>query len=468
MAANPQSGSPATLDQPDELLSFLAERRDSGDDKTRAIINALKAIHGKTISDASAKAVSQAANSVYADPTEPQDNEDSEIESCEDSSGIIIHDAAVFLAESPRPLEVLVHGILCRRHVMLIAANAGIGKSYLLADLALAVATGGTWLGHRCERGRVIIVNPEQRDDDVDDQVRIVAKHRGFDVSELPRMQLRTATTRGMLLDFEKLTETLRNYDVDLICLDSINALLDGDENNAGDVRRLYVAVDRLAEATGAAVVMMHHVTSKTAPGKLRRGSRARGSSVFLDAADCYAEIVPLYVPEGSGAAELLARYHQFDHTEPIWATAHRLEFCKVRRFAKPRDVDLIWRWPTFICDPTATALEGGELSLLAIEGGKRAAGKRGGDAKAANDAELWRSQDEALGRIVSDLCDAGTVPTIKAALDPFNEARASLGMDPVSLDTFRRYTTANGKLSWRRETTAPHALYLPEEDGDQ
>lgn len=45
---------------------------------------------------------------------------------------------------------------------MLIAGPSKAGKSFALIELAMAIASGTTWLGHfPCERGKVLYVNLE-------------------------------------------------------------------------------------------------------------------------------------------------------------------------------------------------------------------------------------------------------------------------------------------------------------------
>ena len=382
-------------------------------------------------------------------------------------SWFVLEDAASYIDKPIEPPDALIDGVLCRRHVMLMCANAGVGKSYILAYSGLMVSTGGEWFGHKCHVGRVLMVNPEEQATDYRVRIREVAKAMGVDVAPLlTGGRLMTITTRGHFVGFSELVATLAKSGerFDLICLDSINALLEDDENSSIAVRKLFITANELAEATGASVLMIHHISSKAAPGKIARGARARGSSAFLDAPDVYAELVPLDVPPESGGGELLSRYHNYDRGAPIWATAHRLQFCKMRRFPRPDDLDLIWQWPRFVPDPTAGALHRGELAEYAIVGSKKAAGKRGGEEKARKSAERWEEQDAALGNIVEGLRAEGITPTLRTCLEKFNDARADLGLKPVSSDALRRYTAKGGKLTWRRRSKSPYDFYIPDD----
>lgn len=51
--------------------------------------------------------------------------------------------------------------MLRKGHKMLLAGPSKVGKSFALMELAIAVAEGGTWMGRKCSKGRVLYVNLE-------------------------------------------------------------------------------------------------------------------------------------------------------------------------------------------------------------------------------------------------------------------------------------------------------------------
>lgn len=46
-------------------------------------------------------------------------------------------------------------------HVMMVGGASKVGKTFLLIELAFAIATGTKWLGMQCRKGRVLYVNLE-------------------------------------------------------------------------------------------------------------------------------------------------------------------------------------------------------------------------------------------------------------------------------------------------------------------
>ena len=59
------------------------------------------------------------------------------------------------------PPPELIQGILRVGHKMLISGSSKAGKSFLLMELAIAIAEGKQWLGFQCRKGRVLYVNLE-------------------------------------------------------------------------------------------------------------------------------------------------------------------------------------------------------------------------------------------------------------------------------------------------------------------
>lgn len=55
----------------------------------------------------------------------------------------------------------IISGIVRQGGKLLLAGASQSGKSYLLVELAVAVATGSTWVGFACAKGRVLYVNLE-------------------------------------------------------------------------------------------------------------------------------------------------------------------------------------------------------------------------------------------------------------------------------------------------------------------
>src|SRR5574344_643012 len=82
----------------------------------------------------------------------------------------------------PTMRPVLIDGFLRLGETMNLIAPPKTGKSWLVTDLALAVAMGTDWFGFQCERGRVLIIDNELHKETTADRVPKVIRARGFEV----------------------------------------------------------------------------------------------------------------------------------------------------------------------------------------------------------------------------------------------------------------------------------------------
>ena len=74
-----------------------------------------------------------------------------------------LEDMSALLAHQPELPEELIRGILRCGHKMLISGSSKAGKSFLLMELAIAIAEGRKWLGfkgtcvHACLCGMICL-----------------------------------------------------------------------------------------------------------------------------------------------------------------------------------------------------------------------------------------------------------------------------------------------------------------------
>ena len=197
---------------------------------------------------------------------------------------------------NPPPLAPeLISGILRVNHKLCIVGPSKAGKSFLLIELAIAVAEGAQWLGRQCRQGRVLYINLEldknsctRRFSDVYAALGIPSQHFSF----IDRWNL-----RGRTMPLDKLTPKLirraakREYE--LVIIDPIYKVLTGDENSASEMAAFCNLFDRISKDCGCAVVYCHH-HSKGSQGDKRSMDRASGSGVFARDPDAMIDLLPL------------------------------------------------------------------------------------------------------------------------------------------------------------------------------
>jgi hypothetical protein len=78
--------------------------------------------------------------------------------------------------------------------------------------------------------------------------------------------------------------EIARMPNVSLIIVDPAHRYIQGDEDGSGNVNDFFATLEAIVQRTGAAVVVVHHLTKSAKPTNLQHVRKTiRGSSVFLD-----------------------------------------------------------------------------------------------------------------------------------------------------------------------------------------
>jgi hypothetical protein len=165
-----------------------------------------------------------------------------------------------------------IKGLLAAGDVMAIVGHPGSGKSTVAPYFAYAHALGNFIFGLRTKPGRVLYAAAE---DFVGMKQRIAALyHKHGDAPDFRLVDvgnLRTAQCVKDLMDY------VREYQPDLVVIDTIGAAFAGlDENSSGDMGSV-VAFARSIANTGAAVILIHHI-AKAGDGSPRGHSVLNGT----------------------------------------------------------------------------------------------------------------------------------------------------------------------------------------------
>ena len=200
------------------------------------------------------------------------------------------------LISNPPPLSTpLIHNVLRQKHKMLLAGPSKAGKSYLLMQLAIAIATGGKWLDWQCTQGNVCYLNLEI------DKPSFVQRFRDLAGTALDWRKVDIWHLRGKSMPMDKLTPKLirrcRERQYAAIIIDPIYKVITGDENAADQMAKFCNYFDQVAESLGCAMIYCHH-HSKGDQWQKRSMDRASGSGVFARDPDAIVDMIELYVDE--------------------------------------------------------------------------------------------------------------------------------------------------------------------------
>ena len=194
--------------------------------------------------------------------------------------------------------------ILRQRRKLVIGGSSKMGKTWTLLDLALAVASGGYWLGKfKCEQGAVLYVNLELDGSTAARRAEWIATFRGIaEDDRLPaevHERFLTWNLRGKCYDLTIMLSAARKRLAEvpgglrLIVLDPIYKTYGGrDENAAGDMAGLMLELEQFADECGAAIAFAAHFSKGNQAGK-EAIDRISGSGVMARDPDAIVTFTP-------------------------------------------------------------------------------------------------------------------------------------------------------------------------------
>jgi RecA-family ATPase len=190
--------------------------------------------------------------------------------------------------------EVLVEGGIVQREMLtMLSAPAKARKSWLLYDLAISLTLKKPWLGWSVKRPcKVLFVDLEVHPHSLQMRFKkiVSSANAGSPADKLIVLPWRhvsaqpSADVQAVVNEIMRLAGT----GFDVIILDSIYLLLDGDESDPQAVSGLLRPIVGLVKATKAAVVFSHHYAKGSAVMQAGKSAidRASGSSYWSRFAD--------------------------------------------------------------------------------------------------------------------------------------------------------------------------------------
>lgn len=188
------------------------------------------------------------------------------------------------------PPQWLIQKVVQEKSLTVIFGSSNAGKSFLVLDMALAIARGVDWFGRKVQPGIVVYLAIEgpQRN-------RLAAYMKYHQIAQPPAKFLLVDVPVNLRArppqqaDTQQLIQTIRaqlgDATVSAVIIDTLNqALQGGEENSSEDMGAFIANANEFRSALGCAVLIVHHA------GKDRdRG--ARGHSSLKGAVDTELEV---------------------------------------------------------------------------------------------------------------------------------------------------------------------------------
>lgn len=322
----------------------------------------------------------------------------------------------------PELADELISGILRKGHKMLIAGPSKAGKSFALIELAIAIATGSTWMNHKCTKGKVLYVNLEVDEASFFHRVDAVSKAMKADI---PKGNLTIWNLRGENTAADRLIPRLihratsKGYTA--IILDPLYKINQGDENSAAEIGAFFNQLDKICKQLKASVILCHH-HSKGSQGNKVSIDRASGSGVFARDPDALLDLMQIEPKD-------------VEKDIPETATAWRISYT-LREFPSPRPIEVLFDYPVHTI---AEGLEDAKEKYGADSETKRARGSK----------TVKDNKNKRVDRLIQFIMNWPEIrtgndhmtPKVSDAIKYFtdNDGNAAKGF---SIDTIRRWAS--------------------------
>ena len=201
------------------------------------------------------------------------------------------------VAGSPIVYDWLIKGLIERHAVFIIAGESQAGKSFFVKDMGMKVARGLEYGGRKTRKGVVIHVAVEDGRGTKMRQKGYRQHHGISPDADIPYVIMDPTAGQGFTLmnddSVNRLIAEVNSWGeyyglpVELIIIDTLSVATEGlDEINGAEAGKVLARVNRLRDATGAAVGLVHHMNAA--------GNRVRGHSSIVANVPNVIEIRPM------------------------------------------------------------------------------------------------------------------------------------------------------------------------------
>lgn len=191
----------------------------------------------------------------------------------------------------PPARDWLIEGVMLRKTVCLFAGAGALGKSILMLQLMTACAAGRPWLGMNVPRCRTFGMFCEDPEEEVWRRQEKVCTYYDLDYSDLEDVDFQTLSQMEETALYKvsgkpevgkptwlwaNMVQHVINIGAQLVVIDNVNAVFDGNENFKEHVRPFLHMLTKLAhDIDGGVILIQHPSQSGDVDRSAKSGSRA-------------------------------------------------------------------------------------------------------------------------------------------------------------------------------------------------
>lgn len=170
----------------------------------------------------------------------------------------------------PPPCRWLVEGLIPAFGITAVASAPGVGKTVVAANLAVAVGSGGRFLGRQVERGGVVFLTAEARDSTHRRLVALGGRDLPIVIASGDIDLCRDNAAEEILDALRRSSERI-GQNVTLLVIDALGSATRGmDENSVKDVSRAMGTLATVSEKAGVAILLLAHTSKAGTDGRIR------------------------------------------------------------------------------------------------------------------------------------------------------------------------------------------------------
>lgn len=232
------------------------------------------------------------------------------------------------MGRPPEPIPWAVDGFIAEGDISLIQGRGGIGKSFVLTGLAIALATGSPLFGEFTitRPYRVLYLDKEMSEWETKRRfVRLLGGIGLVQPHEFPG-NLMVGGAGPLVLDEEaplELAKYVRDCEIDFVLIDTLRRALIGDENDTRTANRTLKHIQMVQRARACGFIFLHHWRKRQESAEMNDPSEMGRGAGWREVVDCTINITSHKLDEHMSILPDKSRHElsrdpflvRFDHT---------------------------------------------------------------------------------------------------------------------------------------------------------